>query len=84
MKFLIEQYELHATKYEVEAKDRASAIKKVLDGEAQAIDNGTDYIEVAEDFGMPAEENSELVEALEALDVECEHVIPSIRSIEEI
>ena len=35
----IEQYELHTMTYRVEADDPANAIVRLLDGEAEAIDN---------------------------------------------
>lgn len=82
--FEVEQYELHSVKYRVRAKDEASAIKKVLDGEAEVIDNSMEYIETAEDVGMPSDENRNLAEALEVMGVDCEDIIPSIRSIEEV
>jgi hypothetical protein len=44
-----------------------------------------DYIEVAEDFGLPTDEYTELAEALRKLGVSVgDTVIPSIRSIEEV
>lgn len=83
--FQIEQYELHAMTFRVEAQDEAHAIVRLLDGEAEAVDDGLDFIEVAEDFGLPADEHRELAEKLTALGVPVgEHVIPSIRSIEEV
>ena len=78
----IEQYELHALKYRVEANSEAEAIAKVLNGTAMPVDNGLEYIEVAEDFGMPAEEYRDLTEALRDLGVSVDVVIPSIRSVE--
>ena len=81
----IEQYELHTQKFRVEAADEAEAIAKLLDGEADAVDNGLEYIEVAEDMGLPVDEFRELAKKLEKLGVPVgDQVIPSIRSIEEI
>lgn len=81
----IEQYELHTQKFRVEAIDEAEAIAKLLDGEADAVDNGLEYIEVAEDVGLPVDEFRELAKKLEKLGVPVgDQVIPSIRSIEEI
>ncbi len=82
--FEIEQYELHAMKHRVEAASEAEAIAKVLNGSALPVDNGQEYIEVAEDFGLPAEENRELAEALRDLGIQVDEVISSIRSIEEV
>lgn len=81
----IEQYELHTQTYRVKAASEAEAIVKVLDGEADPVDNTLEYVEVAEDFGMPVDDNRGLAESLRLLGVpvdEC--VIPSIRSIEEV
>ena len=83
--FQIEQYELHAMKYRVEADTPAEAVKKLLDGEGEPVGQSQDYIEVADDFGLPAEEHRELADELRELGVPVgEHVIPSIRAIEEI
>ena len=81
--FEIEQYEIHAQKYRVEADSEAEAIKKLFDGEADPVDDSLDFIEVAEDLGLPAEEHRELADDLRKLDVTVgEHVIASIRSVE--
>ena len=83
--FEIEQYEVHAQKYRVEARSEAQAIKKVFDGEADAVDNGLDFLEVYEDLGLPVDEFPDLADALRSLGVavgDC--LIPSIRSIEEV
>ena len=83
--FEIEQYELHVMKYRVQAENEAHAIVRLLDGEADAVDNGLEYIEVADDCGLPVDEYRELADQLTALGVPVgEHVIPSIRNIEEI
>jgi len=79
----IEQYELHTQTYRVEATSEVEAIVKLLDGEADPVDNTLEYVEVAEDFGMPVDEHKELATKLLKLGVpvgEC--VIPSIRRIE--
>ena len=79
----IEQYELHTMKYRVEASSEAEAIKMLFDGEADAVNNGFDYIEVCEDMGLLVEEHRELADQLRSLGVSVgEHVISSIRSIE--
>ncbi len=81
----IEQYELHVMKYRIKAKDEAEAIRRLLDGEAEAVDNGLEYIEVAEDFGLPVDQHRELAAQLTASGVPVgEHVIPSIRSVEQV
>ncbi len=81
----IEQYELHSSKYRVEANSEAEAIAKLLYGEADPVDDSLEYIEVADDFGLSVYENRDLAEPLHKLGVPVsEHVIPSIRSIEEV
>jgi len=80
----IEQYELCLTKHRVKASSEARAIKKLLDGKAHVVDNSHEFIEVADDFGLPADEHRELADGLLALGVAVGEVIPSIRSIEEV
>ena len=83
--FEIEQYELHTMKYRVEASSEAEAIKRLFDGDGEAVDNSLDYIEVCEDFGLPVEQNRGLADALRSLDVPVgEDIIASIRTIEEV
>jgi hypothetical protein len=78
----IEQYEIHAMKYRVEAANEAEAAAKVLNGTAMPVDDGLDYVEVADDFGMPADEHQELADALRDLGIPVDEVIPSIRRVE--
>lgn len=81
----IEQYEIHTTKFRVEAKSEAEAIKKLFDGEAEAVDDSQEHIEVAEDFGLPVDEYRDLADELRELGVSVgDDVIPSIRNVEEI
>jgi len=83
--FKIEQYELHTQTYRVQAESEAEAIAKLFNGEADAVDGGLEYIEVAEDLGLPIDEYRDLAEALRALGVSVdEDVIPSIRSISKV
>lgn len=83
-RYEIEQYELHMMKYAVEAASEAEAIKKLLTGEADPIEDTLELIEVAADYGMPVSENRKLAAKLRALGVEVgRKVIPSIRTIEE-
>lgn len=78
----IEQYEIHSMKYRIEATDEADAIVKLLDGEADPVDDSLDFIEVAEDVGLAVDEHPELAERLRDLGVPVgDRVIPSIRSI---
>ena len=81
----VEQYELHVMKYRVEAATEADAIAKMFQGEAEPVCQSQEFIEIAEDFGLPAEECRDLAEALRALGVSVDDaVIPSIRSIERV
>ena len=82
--FEIEQYEIHSQKFQVEANSEAEAIKKLFDGEADATDEGPELIEVAEDFGLPADEHQQLAAGLRKLGVFVDEIIPSIRSVEQI
>jgi len=80
--FEIEQYEVHSQTYRVEADSEADAITKLLDGDAEPVDDSLDYIEIAADFGLPVDECRELADQLRDLGVPVdEHVIPSIRAI---
>lgn len=49
-RFIIEVYELHTSEYAVEANSREEAIQKYNDGEAESVDNTTDYLQVAERY----------------------------------
>ena len=82
--FEIEQYELHVIKYKVKARNEAQAIAKVLGGLAEPVDGSLEYVEVAEDFGMPADEDQQLARQLRKLGVQVDDVIPSIRSVERV
>ena len=83
--FEIEQYELHAQTYRIEAAAEAEAIKRLLDGEADAVDNGLDYIEIADDFGLSVDDHRGLADDLRAFDIPVgEHIIPSIRSVQQV
>ena len=82
--FEIEQYELHAMKYTVEAADEAQAIAKLLKGLTMPLDNGLAYVEVVDDRGLPADEHPALAAALRNMGISVNGVIPSIRCIEEV
>ena len=79
--YKIEQYELHAMKYRVEATNEADAIVKLLDGEAEPVEQSQEFIEVGDDYGLPAEEYRELADAPRQSGVPVDVVIPSIRNI---
>lgn len=80
----IEQYEICVTKYRVEASSEAEAIAKLLDGGAEVVDNSHEYIETAEDCGLPADEYQELAAELRELGVPVDKIVSSIRSIEQV
>jgi DNA polymerase III alpha subunit len=57
----------------------------VLEGGETMVDNSDEYIEVAEDIGMPCDENRDIVDALEKFGHHFpESHIPSIRCVEEL
>jgi len=80
----VEQYETHMQKYRIEAENEAAAIAKVFDGVAEALDGGSEYIEVAEDFGMPVDDHRELADELRDRGIDIGEIIPSIRTIREV
>ena len=82
--FEVEQYEIHTTKYRVQADTASAAIKAVLDGDADAVDNSTELIEVADVCGMPVDENRDIADGLHDLGIQCDEIIPSIRAVEEV
>lgn len=78
----IEQYELHTMIYRVKADDPAEAIVKLLDGEADPVDNSQEYIEIADERGLLVADHPELAEKLRAQGVPVDdQIIPSIRSV---
>jgi len=77
--FEIEQFELHVATYKVEADDEADAIAKVLDGDGEQ--TGVEYVQVAEDLGLPVDAHQELADALRQLGVTVGNVVRSIRSV---
>ncbi|MFN0017947.1 MAG: hypothetical protein ACKVP0_06780 [Pirellulaceae bacterium] len=84
-KYEVEQYELHVMKYRIEAANEAEAVAKLLDGEAESVDGSLEYVEVAEDSGLPVDECQDLADKLREVGVPVgEHIIPSIRSIKEL
>lgn len=84
----VEQYELHAQTYRVEAASEAEAIAKVLDSEADALDDACDYIEVPDVYGMSEEEPGafEIISELRRLGYHIgqDGYVDSIRSVTEV
>jgi hypothetical protein len=86
-RYRIEQYELHAQTYEVEADSPGKAIEKLFDGCGDAVDNGLEYVEVADKYGMGGEEFDEKTfDSLReyGLLISDSDYLTSIRSIEEL
>ena len=83
--FQVEQYELHAARYRVEANSEAEAISKLFAGQAAPVDGSQVFIQVEDDYGLPADGFPELVRELRKLGVtNIDDVIPSVRSIDKI
>ena len=81
----LEQYELHVTKYRVEAMDKGEAVAKLFAGEADPMDNSSEFVEVADNYGMPVDQNRDLAEKLRKRGIAVgDNIIPSIGSIEEV
>ena len=81
----IEQYELYIQKNIVEAEDETEAIAKLMGGEGDPVNEGLEFIAVAEDVGMPAENYPDLVRGLEEeWDCRLDVVISGIRSIRKL
>jgi hypothetical protein len=84
-KYESEHYEIYVSKYRVEARTEAEAIHNLFDGENEPVDDSLEYLETAEDIGLPVDEYRELAEKLRALGVSVgDDVIPSIRSIQQV
>lgn len=78
--YIVEQYELHCTRYRVEAKDRGEAIRKVFDGDGEEV-GGTLYIDTDDTRGMPLNHLTKSECRTLELD-EMSDFVPSIRSVE--
>jgi len=83
--FEIEQYEVYVQRHQIEADSEAEAIKKLFDGQAVAVDNSLELVEVCDELGLPVDEYSDLANKLQSLGVTLHaDVIPSIRSVEQL
>lgn len=80
----IQQYEIHVATYRIEAECEADAIATLLNGECDDHYVSTEYIEVAQDCGMPADEHQELTEQLRQRGVDVGEFIESIRGISDV
>ena len=85
-KFEVEQYELHVSTHEVDAKDEVDAVAKVLNGESEIIDGSFAFVEIADAYGLSQDDNHELSRALAKTGLLAgEHdIIPSIRSVQRV
>ena len=83
--FEIEQYEVHVQRHQVRANSEAEAIKKLFDGQAVAVDNSLELVQVCDEMGLPVDEYPDLAKQLQSLGVRLhDDVIPSIRSVEKV
>ena len=83
--FEIEQYELHVMQYRVEADSEAEAIAALFNGEAEPVCQSQEFVEVADDYGLPVDENRELANQLRSLGITVgDDIIPSVRNIEQV
>ena len=83
-KFIIEQYELHAQKYEVEAENKVDAIKALFEGQANIVDSSLDYVQVAHDYFQPNLFSYEELNAIDKFSTIEDDCVTSIRSIEKV
>jgi flagellin-specific chaperone FliS len=81
----IQQYELHIMRYRVEAASEAEAIALLFHGEAEPVNQSQEFIQVANELGLPVDQHRDLAQALRKLGVSVDGaVIPSIRSIKQV
>ena len=83
--FEIEQYELHASTFRVNADNKAEAIAKLLAGKAHTVEQSHEFLQVADQYGFAVEDCPGIVEELKRLGVTgIKDVIPSVRGVEEV
>lgn len=82
-RFIVEQYELYMTKNEIEADSPAEAVKLMLEATPPRADRDdcSEFLEVADQYGLTADRNPQLVQQLRELDVVINDIIPSIRQV---
>ncbi len=82
-KFIVEQYELYTNSNEIEAETPAEAVKLLLEATAPSADRDdcSDFLEIAEQYGMSAQANQALARQLRKLGVPVKDIIPSIRQV---
>lgn len=83
--YKIEQVEVYAKTYHVEANTEAEAIVKVFDGEVAPVANAPEPADLCDERGICAADQPQLVEQLrEAGIMSDQSVIPSITGIEKL
>jgi hypothetical protein len=82
----IEQLELYAQGYLVEAVDEADAIARFFGGEGRQEVTSIEFAGMANNYGMPVDENRELADQLFDRGVihSSDEVIPSIRDVRQV
>ena len=83
-RFEIKQYQTHVATIYVDAPTAAEAIELLYDNKIPAQPNVTEFLEINEDIGMPADENPALTKALRARSERIDSHIPSIANITKI
>jgi hypothetical protein len=88
--FEVELYELHSSKVKVQARNKAEAILKALKAESEPVDDSSEYIEMADGYGVFANDaglaltKEELAEVTKELGIKPCESIPSFRQVEEV
>jgi hypothetical protein len=80
----VQQYETHITTIRVTADSPAGAVTKVFNGEGTV--NNFEFAGIADDHGMPINEDQDLADQLLDLGVikPNDEIIPSIRGVKEV
>ena len=88
--FEVELYELHASRVTVHAKNKAEAILKAVHGRGEPVDDSSEYVEMADGYGMTANDAvlgltvEELNHITSDLGIKRLDIIPTLRMIEEV
>jgi len=78
--YKVEWYELHCSSIVVEADNPTEAVKKVREGEGEYIDGSSDFIELADSYGMSKDQQIDAGINPDDLDG---GILCGIRSVEE-
>jgi hypothetical protein len=88
--FEVELYELHSAKVRVHAKDKAEAILRALEAKSEPVDDSGEYIEMADGYGVFANDaglaltKEELAKVTKELGIKPCESIPAVRQVEEV